>query len=79
MYSNEIILAIKNKESDPESFDRVRSSMISELVRNKYTPEDEFSIQRTRDTKPEKFKTYNEYVEACIATVDDTIDRYSKL
>lgn len=36
-----------------------------ELIRQKYSQDDEFSILRQRDTKPEEFQEYNAYVEAC--------------
>lgn len=38
---------------------------VIELIRQKYSQDDEFSILRQRDTKPEEFQEYNAYVEAC--------------
>lgn len=38
---------------------------IIELIREKYSGDDEFAILRQRDTKPEEFNEYNEYVEEC--------------
>lgn len=38
---------------------------IIELVRLKYSINDELSILRQRDTKPEEFDKYNAYVEEC--------------
>lgn len=39
--------------------------IIKTLIREKYDIDDELSIHRQRDTKPEEFAEYNEYVEAC--------------
>ena len=41
---------------------------IIELLRQKYTLDDELSILRQRDTKPEEFNEYNAFVEKCKAT-----------
>jgi hypothetical protein len=38
---------------------------VIELIRERYSINDEFSIQRQRDTKPEKFQEYFDYVELC--------------
>lgn len=35
------------------------------LIRDKYTLYEELAIQRQRDSKPEEFKAYNDYCEAC--------------
>ncbi len=35
------------------------------LIRQKYSLNEELAIQRQRDTKPEEFKAYFEYCEAC--------------
>lgn len=39
--------------------------IVEQSVREKYTVDDELSIQRQRDTKPEEFKEYNDFVESC--------------
>ena len=38
---------------------------IVDLIREKYTVDDELSIQRQRDTKVDEFNEYNSYVENC--------------
>jgi hypothetical protein len=43
---------------------------ISALVRQKYSIDDEMSIQRQRYTKPEKFQEYFDYVEQCKTQVE---------
>lgn len=35
------------------------------LIRGKYSVDEELAIQRQRDTKPEEFREYFEYCEAC--------------
>ena len=39
------------------------------LIRKKYNVNQELAILRQRDTKPEEFAEYNEYVEQCKAQV----------
>lgn len=38
-----------------------------ELLREKYTVNEELSILRQRDTKPEEFAEYSAYAESCKA------------
>lgn len=38
---------------------------VVELIRTKYSLDDELGIQRQRDTKPEEFDEFNSYVEEC--------------
>jgi hypothetical protein len=42
---------------------------IVSLIRKKYSVNQELAILRQRDTKPEEFAEYNEYVEKCKAEV----------
>ena len=39
--------------------------IITMLIREKYDVDDELSIQRQRDSKPEEFAEYNAYIENC--------------
>lgn len=39
------------------------------LIRERYSTDDELAILRQRDTKPEEFKAYDDYCEACKANV----------
>ena len=41
---------------------------VNRLIRLKYSLNDELAILRQRDTKPDEFKAYNDYVEECKAT-----------
>ena len=50
------------EEISPEEQYRQR---IIDLIRLKYSIDDELAIQRQRDTKPDEFEAYNAYVEYC--------------
>ena len=62
-------LARKNKEVSPESWEQLYSRMIVKRIRQKYSLNAELAILRQRDSKPEEFKTYSDYVEQCKASV----------
>ena len=49
------------------TFDELYKRRTIELVRAKYDADDEFAILRQKDTKPDQFAEYNEYVEDCKA------------
>ena len=42
-------------------------------IREKYSVNDELAILRQKDTKPDEFAEYNEYVEACKASLKDEL------
>ena len=62
-------LARKNKEVEPQSWERLYESEIIHRIRKRYTVNQELAILRQRDTKPEEFAEYNEYVELCKSEV----------
>ena len=39
--------------------------LVSDLIRTKYTVDQELAINRQRDTKPEEFQEYFDYCEQC--------------
>lgn len=43
-------------------------TLVTRLIRKRYTLSDEMAILRQRDSKPEEFAKYNAYVEECKAT-----------
>lgn len=45
--------------------DKIYGQRVSELVRAKYSVDDELAIQRQRDEKAEAFAEYYEFVEDC--------------
>lgn len=48
---------------------------IKALIRLKYDEDDEFSILRQRDSKPDEFVLYNTYVENCKAQVKNELNK----
>jgi hypothetical protein len=45
--------------------DKLYGQRIAELIRERYSMNDELAILRQRDSKPEEFAEYNAYVEQC--------------
>ena len=41
------------------------AEMVNRAIRQKYSISDEVALLRQRDTKPDEFAEYNEYVELC--------------
>ena len=64
-----IQLLKRNKEKEPATYDAVYGSMIEKKIRKCYSLSAELAILRQRDSKPEEFARYNEYVEQCKAEV----------
>ena len=68
-----IRLARKNREVNPESWDKLYESEIIRRIRKRYTVNQELAVLRQRDTKPEEFAEYNAYVEKCKADVKEEL------
>ena len=47
--------------------EKLYANLVSKLIREKYSVDDEMAILRQRDTKPEEWKEYNSYCEDCKA------------
>ena len=60
MTKKEIKLAILNGKED-----EIYENLIIDLIRKKYTLNQELAILRQRDTKPTEFNQYDVYVEEC--------------
>lgn len=54
-------------QPEPPSQDDQYKIRIVELIREKYTIDDELAISRQRDSKVEEFNEYDAYVEQCKA------------
>lgn len=67
-------LARKNREVNPESWDKFYKNEIIRRIRQRYSIDDELSIQRQKDEKPEEFEEYNAYVEQCKAEIKEKMD-----
>lgn len=66
-------LAKKNRESNPQSWEKLYESDIIRKIRNRYTVNQELAIIRQRDTKPEEFAEYNDFVEKCKKKVKEEL------
>ena len=66
-------LALKNKESNPASFDELYENMIIRKIRERYTVNQELAILRQRDNKPQEFAEYNDFVEKCKKKVKEEL------
>lgn len=53
------------KEAVEISIEEQYKNRVSELIRARYSIDDEVAILRQRDSKPEEFGTYNSYAESC--------------
>lgn len=53
--------------------DEEYENKIVALIRKKYNVNQELAILRQRDTKPEEFAKYNEYVEQCKSEVKNAL------
>lgn len=50
-----------------------KAAIVSALIRERYTVDDELAVQRQRDTKPDEFTEYNTFAEACKAEANRII------
>ena len=66
-------LARKNREANPESWDRLYEAEIIRKIRKRYSVNQELAILRQRDTKTEEFAEYNAFVEKCKAEVKEEL------
>lgn len=60
-------LAMRNREVDPVGSQKSLDRLIAQKIRARYDVDQELAIQRQRDTKPQEFAEYFEYVESCKA------------
>lgn len=51
------------EELEASAFSPTYEQRIVSRIRQKYSVDDELAILRQRDTKPDEFNTYNEFVE----------------
>lgn len=48
-------------------------ALVVSYIREKYTINDELSIIRQKDTKPDEFNEYNNYIEECKAKAKENM------
>ena len=70
---NFIKLLKKNREEEPKTYDAVYGAEIERKIRIRYSLSAELAILRQRDSKPEEFAQYNEYVEQCKKEVKEEL------
>jgi hypothetical protein len=73
MNSLKVMLAKKNREVNPESWEQLYESLIIRKIRKRYTVNQELAILRQRDAKPVEFAEYDAYVERCKADVKNEL------
>ena len=49
------------------SKEKLYANLVSKLIRERYSVDDEMAILRQRDTKPDEYKAYNAFCEDCKA------------
>lgn len=57
---------------EPSAEERYKTRIV-DLIRERYSTEDEIAILRQRDSKPEEFAEYNTYTENCKAVAYDEV------
>ena len=60
-------LAARNRVADPDGAKRSLNRLIVKKIRLRYDADQELAILRQRDTKPQEYAEYYEYVESCKA------------
>lgn len=69
--SDELLLSlgyeIKEEEVVEPTYEPTYEEKVVQLIREKYSVDDELAILRQRDSKPEEFAEYNAYCEECKA------------
>jgi hypothetical protein len=60
-------LIAKNREASPEWYEKHLADTIVKKIRRRYNLNQELAILRQRDTKPQEYAEYYEYVESCKA------------
>lgn len=68
-------IALKNRETNPESWQEFYESEIVRLIRKRYSINQELAILRQRDEKQDEYAEYNQYVEECKAAVKNNITK----
>lgn len=68
-------IALKNRETNPESWQEFYENEIVRMIRKRYSINQELAILRQRDDKPDEYAAYNQYVEECKAEVKSKIEK----
>ena len=49
------------------SKEKLYANLVSKLIRERYSVDDEMAILRQKETKPDEYETYNSFCEECKA------------
>ena len=49
------------------SKDKLYANLVSKLIRERYSVDDEMAILRQKETKPDEYEAYNAFCEECKA------------
>lgn len=55
------------------SKDKLYANLVSKLIRERYSVDDEMAILRQKETKPEEWQEYNAFCEDCKAKAKEEI------
>ena len=61
---------------DIDSIDK--RSIVSSLLKLKYSIDDELALHRQKDSKPEEFNDYNTYAEECKMIADEILNKINQ-
>lgn len=53
-----------------DTLDRLKSDLVGSLIGKRYSLNDEISLIRQKEEKPEKYAEYNAYADACVEAVN---------
>ena len=67
--NTEMELARKNG-----TLDLLQDKLVTKLIRKRYTISQELATVRQRDTKPDKFKEFNEFANKCVDEVNKLLE-----
>ncbi len=59
------VVGFAYKEVDIVAEEVSREAFIAGLIHSRYSVDDEISILRQKDSKPEEFEAYNDFAEEC--------------
>ena len=71
MEGTQTVVGYNYEEVDISADHASRESFIAGLIRTRYSADDEISILRQKDSKPQEFDAYNTFAEECKVRVSE--------
>lgn len=59
---------------EPEPYVPTKEELVEQKLRERYSINQEFEVQRKRDTDPDSFQAYYDYVEECIEWAEEQLN-----